>query len=404
MDFITIVFLVYSFLAFYFLFLFLLTYIQNKKEFLSVPPITKEYSLSIVVPCYNGEEVIGNTIKNLLKLDYKELKKIIVVDDCSTDNSYAIAKEFQKKYPERVLVVQTPKNTGNAAGAKNYGAKFVKTELIGFTDDDSIPQPDAISKMVGFFNDPKVGAVTSRVLVYNREKFISKLQSIEYKLIAFTRKMLGFLDAIYVTNGPLSIYTKKAFDDVGGFDESNLTEDIEITWHFVKKGYKVHMSIPAKVYTLVPDNFKAWYKQRIRWNVGGLQTTSKYKKTLLKCGMLGKFILPFFTISWVLGLFGLSILIYRLFNSMAMRYLSTKYSIEAQTAIITLNDFNFSPSILFFFGIVILIMSITYNAIALIYSKEKDFKRHGLFNIFAYMFFYLLAYPLILITSLYKFK
>ena len=81
MDFITIVFLVYSFLAFYFLFLFILTYIQNKKEFFSVPPITKEYSLSIVVPCYNGEEVIANTINNLLKLDYKNLKKIIVVDD-----------------------------------------------------------------------------------------------------------------------------------------------------------------------------------------------------------------------------------------------------------------------------------------------------------------------------------
>ena len=402
METLTIIYLFYTFITLYFLFLFSLTFMQNRKEISSYPKPKKIYSLSIIIPCFNAEKDIGNTITNLLKSDYKGLKKIIVVDDCSTDNSYKIMKEYAKKYP-LVMAVQTPKNTGNAAGAKNYGAKFAKTELIGFTDDDSIPQPDAISKMVGFFNDPKVGAVTSRVLVYNREKFISKLQAIEYKLIAFTRKMLGFLDAIYVTNGPLSIYTKKAFDDVNGFDEKNLTEDIEITWHFVKKGYKVHMSIPAKVYTLVPDNFKAWYKQRIRWNVGGLQTTSKYKKTLLKCGMLGKFILPFFTISWVLGLFGLSILIYRLFNSMAMRYLSTKYSIEAQTAIITLNDFNFSPSILFFFGIVILIMSITYNAIALIYSKEKDFKRNGLFNIFAYMFFYLLAYPLILITSLYKF-
>src|SRR3989338_10726593 len=103
MDFVTIVFLVYSFLAFYFLFLFILTYVQNKREFFSVPPITKEYPLSIVVPCYNGEEVIAKTINNLLKLDYKELKKIIVVDDCSKDNSYAIAKEFQKKYPDRVL-------------------------------------------------------------------------------------------------------------------------------------------------------------------------------------------------------------------------------------------------------------------------------------------------------------
>ena len=75
MDFVTIVFLVYSFLAFYFLFLFILTYVQNKREFFSVPPITKEYPLSIVVPCYNGEEVISNTINNLLKLNYKTEQK-----------------------------------------------------------------------------------------------------------------------------------------------------------------------------------------------------------------------------------------------------------------------------------------------------------------------------------------
>ncbi len=403
MDFITIVFLVYSFLAFYFLFLFLLTYIQNKKEFFSTPPITKEYSLSIVVPCFNGEEVIGKTIENLLKLNYKELKKIIVVDDCSTDNSYAIAKEYEKKYPDKIKAVQTPKNSGNAAGAKNYGAKFVKTELIGFTDDDSLPEKDSVNYMIGFFDDQKVGSVTSTVLVQNRNSFILRLQSIEYKVIKFSRKLLEFLDSIYVTPGPLAIYRKSAFDDVKGFDAENLTEDIEITWHLQCRGYKIKMAVPSRVYSVAPDKIKGWISQRNRWNIGGLQTINKYKSTFLKKGMLGAFILPFFVLSWFVGLFGIGLLGYRIFRAVALKYLSVNYSIQTQTAVLSLSDINLAVSALTFFGLAVFILSLFYTIFALSNIKEKQHKKENWFSVGFYMLFYLLLYPIILIISLYKF-
>ena len=403
MEFLTIIYLVYIFIAIYYLSLFSLIYVQNRGRMQESPPVTKAYSLSIIVPCYNAEKEIADTIQNLLNSDYAGLKKIIVVDDCSTDNSYKIAKKFQKKYPKKVLVVRTPKNTGRAAGAKNFGAKFVKTDLIGFTDDDSRPNKDAISRMIGFFDDKKVGGVTSRVLVLNRNNFITGLQAIEYKVIAFTRKLLGFVDAIYVTNGPLSIYRKKAFDHIGGFDINNLTEDIEITWHFVAKGYKIKISLPAKVYTIAPNTFKGWFKQRIRWNIGGVQTISKYKKSFLKCGMLGYFILPFFALSWFLGIIGFLILFYRFGRTFIIRYLSTKWSIEAQTAIITLKDVNLTPSILIFFGVALFILALLYNVLALVYSREREFKQHGLFSLFLYMLVYLSCYPIILITSIFKF-
>lgn len=403
MDFLTVLYLGFSFLALYFLFLFLLIYVQNKNRIFEAPEFIKQPSLSIVVPCFNAEKDIASTIKNLIESDYQGLKKIIVVDDCSTDNSYKIAKQLEKKYPKIVKVVQTPKNTGCAAGAKNFGAKFVKTDLIGFTDDDSFPQKDAISKMIGFFNNPSVGAVTSRVLVKGRGKFIERLQSIEYKIIAFTRKLFGFIDAIYVTNGPLSIYRKSAFDKVKGFDEANWTEDIEITWHMVSKGYKVHMSLPAKVYTVVPNNFKDWFKQRLRWNVGGLQTINKYKRSVFRVGMLGYFIFPFFVMAWVLGIFGFILFSYRIFRVIIIRFLTTKYSIESNVAILTLTDIQLAPSILLFIGISLFIMAITYNLLALSYSKEKDFKKQGAFSIMVYMLVYLAAYPALLITSVYKF-
>ena len=403
METLTIIYLVYLFVGLYYLFLFMLIYFQNKSELFYSPKPKKEFSLSIIIPCFNAEKNIAKTIQALLDSDYGGLKKIIVVDDCSVDNSYEVAKKFQKKYPKKVLVVRTPKNTGNAAGAKNYGAKFAKTELIGFTDDDSHPQKEAIGKMIGFFNNKKVSAVTSRVLVENRDTFMANLQAMEYKVIAFTRKLLGFVDGIYVTNGPLSIYTIKAFKDVGGFDEKNLTEDIEITWHMVAKGYLVRMSLGSQVYTIVPDNFKSWLKQRIRWNVGGVQSMDKYKKAFFSKGMLGKFILPFFIIAWTMAIFGFLVLVYRFSRTVLVRYLSTKMSIEAQTAILSMNDLNLTPSILAFFGFAMLSMTFFYNLLAFAYSKEKQYKNHSPFGLFLYMVVYLSAYPLVLISSIIAF-
>ena len=211
MEKLTILYLVYTFIAFYFLMIYILTYIQNRRRIHEIIEPDKIRSLSIIVPCFNEEETIGKNIETFLASDYKGLKKLIIVDDCSTDNSYKIIKKYAKKYA-RVIALQTPKNTGRASGAKNFGIKYVKTKLIGFSDADSLPNKNAISKMVGFFNDPEVGGVTSRVFVNNPKNYLTRIQSIEYKIIAFTRKLLGFLDSIYVTNGPLSIYRKKAFD------------------------------------------------------------------------------------------------------------------------------------------------------------------------------------------------
>ncbi len=383
--------------------IYILVYTQNRKQIYETISPDKTRSLSIIIPCFNAEENIAKTIQAHLNSDYKGLKKIIVVDDCSTDNSATIIKQLAKKH-KKVMYVKTPKNTGNAAGAKNYGSKFVKTKLIGFSDDDSMPKKNAVSKMVGFFNDEKVGAVTSRVLIKGKQNFLTKSQAIEYKIIAFTRKLLGFLESIYVTNGPLSIYRKKAFDQVGGFDQKNLTEDIEITWHFVSKGWKVHMVIPAIVYTYPPTTIKSWFHQRIRWNVGGIQTVAKYRKKFFQCGMLGLFIMPFFILSWFLGITGLFFLAYRFTKHIMVKYLVAKYSVAANVALITMNDISLNPSILFFFGMLLFALGLIYTITALTYSKESGkLIGHKIRDIFIYSIFYLLMYPPLLIVSFYKY-
>ncbi len=398
MDWLTPIFLFYSFISLYFLSLYFLICISNYRKFFSYSPLKKVKSLSIVVPCYNKESTIGRSLEKLLKVKYPGLKKIIVVDDCSTDNSYSIIRSYAKKH-KIIKIVRTPSNTGRAAGAKNYGAKFVKTELIGFMDADSYVSEDALEKMVGFFDNPRVAGVTPLILVYNRKGLLERLQAIEYKIIGFTRRLLNFVEGVYVTPGPLAIYRKSVFEEIGGFDEKNITEDIEITWKIISKGYFVQMSPLARVYTVVPTKFKEWFKQRVRWNLGGLQSIIKYRRHFLKRGMLGVFVLPLFVFNWAIGIMGLGILIYRIVRTLAIRYLSTYYSIEYQTTILRLNDINLMPNVLIFFGAILLVFSLTFTLFALSKFSEKEFKKHGILDILLYMFVYLLTYPVILLTS-----
>ena len=94
-----------------------------------------------------------------------------------------------------------------------------------------------------------------------------------------------------------------------------MTQDIEIVWALRKIGYDVRMSLDAKVYTSAPSKLKVWWKQRNRWNIGGMQTLIKHKSQIFKNNILGNFIIPFFSISLFIGIIGIILLMNNLINN-----------------------------------------------------------------------------------------
>jgi len=399
-DFLTTVYLAYIFVAIYFLSLFAIVFVQNRREIFSVPKTEKNYSISVLIPAYNEEDSIMGTIESVMKSDYGNLVEVIVIDDGSKDNTLRIANSLKEKYPK--LIILHKENSGKA-DSLNCALKIAKGELIAVVDADSYPDEHSLSSMTGFFDDEKMGAVTTRILVRHRDNFLRKMQAVEYKVIAFTRKLLDFLGGIYVTPGPLALYRKSALTKIQGFDVKNMTEDIEATWHLVHDGYKVRMSFISKVTTVAPDTLKKWFKQRIRWNIGGFQCILKYKHTIFRKGMLGMFILPFFTVSLFLGVFGLGILFYRTFRNFIYSYLSTKYSLIAQTSLLTLNDINFNPSVLNFFGVVLFVFGMLFVLFALKIINKNIHERESFFSVIFYLMVYATLRPIVLIWSLGKF-
>lgn len=403
MTFVDVVFFFYIFVGLYMLSLFVFIYMQNRKEIFE-HPLGKPEPVTIVMPCYNEGEHIGEAIESMLKLDYpKDMIEIIVVDDKSRDNSAEIVRRYTKKY-KNVRLIVNKRNSGGAAEPTNIGIMAAKHDYIAVADADSTPNRDALIRMIGYLQEnKKVGGVTCAVLAKPPRTFMQKLQAIEYAVIAFNRKMLDMVDSVYVTPGPFALYRKKTLVKVGLFDTKNLTQDIEIVWRLISKGYVARMCLATAVYSATPERFKQWWRQRIRWNIGGTQTLMKYKGLVFRKGMLGAFIIPFFSASLFIGLFGLGMYIYLMSRRLLVAYLSTKYSLAASTAVVSLQDLSFSPSVLNFFGAILFILGLSFTLLALFVMKEYHLKRsNSFFNIMFYIIVYLAVYPFIMVTSLTK--
>jgi len=277
---------------------FLFTLIENRKE------ITKGYTkkfpkVSILIPAYNEEKTLYKTISSLLRLDYpKDKLEIIVLDDGSIDNTFTIAKKFVSQG----VKVYTKKNEGKGK-TLNFGLKRATGTLIGCLDADSFVSKNSLKKIIAYFDDSKVMAVTPSLKVYKPKNILQRIQMIEYLVGIFLRKMFALLGSIHVTPGPFSIYRKEFFDKYGGYDEDNLTEDIEIALRILSKGYNIENSVDASVYTVAPYNLKGLFKQRARWYTGFAENVLRYRHLFSKkYGNLGLFILPgsFFTVLLVI--------------------------------------------------------------------------------------------------------
>ena len=92
-------------------------------------------AVSIVIPMYNVERYIGKCFDNILAQTFQDFE-VIVVDDCSTDNSFALAESYVEKFGGRMILLKLEKNSGGAAIPRNIGLKYSRGKYIFFVDPD----------------------------------------------------------------------------------------------------------------------------------------------------------------------------------------------------------------------------------------------------------------------------
>jgi len=394
-------FLLFSVITLYMMFLFMFIYLDNRRRFGALPAAALP-SVSIIVPAYNEEKNIGDTIRALQMLDYPEkLKEIIVVDDGSTDRTYRIAKGFKG------IRLLRQKNNGKGS-ALNLGLKHARGEIVGCVDADTSPMPDALRKAVPFFGDKSVAGVTGAIIVRNPAGLAGKLQWLEYVMIVWSRKIFEFIESVYVTPGPFSLYRKDVLRKLGGFDESIMTEDIEIAWRLLGRGYRIRMAKDARVLTRVPDNAAAWWAQRLRWNIGGLQTVLKYRYTMFSghYGTLGNVVGPFFLTSYVVSILGFALFAYIAGSWIWQNLFFTTGAYAIGLDPLAHYELLIVPDVFTFFGLLTFLISIVWVNLGLRMIGERSppgSKLRDLVDMLVYLSLYITVFPLNLVYSMLKY-
>ncbi|HYJ90029.1 MAG TPA: glycosyltransferase, partial [Pyrinomonadaceae bacterium] len=247
--------------------------------------------VSVVVPAYNEEKVICRTINSLLESDYPNLE-IIVVDDGSTDDTYAKAQTAFANQPN--VVVYTKANGGKAE-ALNFGWRQSKGEIIIALDADTIFLPTTVSALAHRFADESIGAIAGNAKVGNRINVVTKWQALEYVTSQnFDRRAFSSLNCITVVPGSVGAWRRAVLEHIGGFSSDTLAEDQDLTIEVRKLHYRIGYEENAIGYTEAPDSLRNLARQRFRWSFGTLQCMWKHKKSLLnpKYGTLGFVAMP----------------------------------------------------------------------------------------------------------------
>ncbi|MDI6689899.1 MAG: glycosyltransferase [Actinomycetota bacterium] len=224
--------------------------------------------VSILVPAYNEEKVIGNCINWLLQTTYPNYE-IIVVDDGSTDGTADEVLKFAH-YPE-VKLIRKP--NGGKASALNEGIRNSDGEILVMMDADTKFEPNTVGELVRHFKDPKIGAVSGNIKVGNRNTILTLWQSMEYIMSCnLDRRMMSILNCITVVPGPVGAFRREAIEEAGYFSSETLAEDTDMTMSIRKLGYKICYEDHAVAWTEAPNDLSGLWKQRYHWSYG----TPKY--------------------------------------------------------------------------------------------------------------------------------
>jgi N-acetylglucosaminyltransferase len=233
-----------------------------------------EPSVTVVVPLFNEGPSIYDTIVSLVQLDYpKDKLEVVVVDDCSTDDSYEHACRAMREYPN-VRVLKNPYNMGKRRGI-NHAVRESKSEIILSVDSDVIVFPTCLKELVARFTSPQVAAVGGRIHVSNpNENWLTKLQTIKYYFGQEHLKNLERgLDSVLCLSGCLTAYRRSVLMELEPIlEQRNILgveikygEDRFLTHQIVKRGYKTRLTMDAFCFTKAATNLRAYFNQQLRW-------------------------------------------------------------------------------------------------------------------------------------------
>jgi cellulose synthase/poly-beta-1,6-N-acetylglucosamine synthase-like glycosyltransferase len=227
--------------------------------------------VDVLIPTYDEPlGVLEKTIVGALSLDWPNLA-IYVLDD----GRRPWLRDFCEA--KGVGYVTRPDNKGAKAGNVNHALKVTDGEFVAIFDADFVPQRRFLMRVMGFFDDPKVGIVQTPHAFYNHDPMQTNLgmrkslpddQRFFFESIMPSRD--GW-DAAFCC-GSNSVTRRAALDAAGGaLPDGSITEDMLLSLVLLRKGFITRFLGERLAYGLAPETVSAFFVQRQRWARGAIQ-------------------------------------------------------------------------------------------------------------------------------------
>lgn len=141
--------------------------------------------VSVIIPVYNSAKYIGKTLESVLYQTYKKIE-IILIDDCSTDNSRQIIEQYRNMYDNIIYKLQ--ERNGGAAVARNTALEIAKGRYIAFLDSDDIWYPEKIEKQINLMKRKNAAICFTAIEMIDEDNNLIKdkrnvKEKIDYKFL-----------------------------------------------------------------------------------------------------------------------------------------------------------------------------------------------------------------------------
>jgi cellulose synthase/poly-beta-1,6-N-acetylglucosamine synthase-like glycosyltransferase len=297
--------------------------------------------ISVLVPAFNEEAVIVESVRSLLALRYPR-HEVVVVSDGSTDNTIgalndaydlapvrkalrdgvptaAVRGTYVSRRDRRLLVLD--KENGGRSDALNAGLNAARHPYVCVIDADSLLEEDALLKVSKpILDDPEVLAATGGTIRianncrvdYGRvvearvpTSALAAIQVVEY-LRAFLVGRVGWsrINALGIISGAFGLFHRSLVETVGGYWSDTVGEDFELTLRLHRhlrerdEPYRIAFVSDPVCWTEVPEELVTLGRQRRRWQRGLWEGLRRHQRMFLnpRYGVIGLVALPYFAI------------------------------------------------------------------------------------------------------------
>ncbi len=251
---------------------------QNSPHALGTPenigPLPLLPGVTVLIPAYNEEASIADTVASVQRQSPAAVE-VIVIDDCSTDRTGAIARALG------ATVIRPRQNQGSKATALNFGLTFVRTELLLTIDADTALADGAIAGLLSAMSEPNTSAASGFILPRHVRTIWERGRYIEYLYaFAFYKPIQDYYRKPMIASGCFAIYRTADVLKLGGWSQRTVGEDMDLTWSLYEMGRQVRYAPSAVCYPIEPHNFSFMRKQLTRWSHGFVQCLRVHWRSL----------------------------------------------------------------------------------------------------------------------------